>query len=149
MYWSPPRVDTTLACSLSYLTNDIRILAVSSLKASSMGKDKRCARSERCPARGPPFCRNDYMSWYSFSVNGNLASFHLPCTHLNNSSRYQNNSRCVFCSLGRSLDLVTTNCRSDNVGIGIDICSSVSLNFLMGMTILWKRQLGITDGISS
>jgi hypothetical protein len=65
-----------------------------------------------------------------------LASCHRALTHLNNSSRYQKSSLCALSSTLDRLEFATTNCFSDNVGIGLLTISSSRAIFWIGITSL-------------
>jgi hypothetical protein len=48
-------------------------------------------------------------------------SLHRASIQLNSSSRYQKSSRCIRTSASDSFDFDTTNCRSDRVGIAVEV----------------------------
>jgi hypothetical protein len=63
-------------------------------------------------------------------------SLHRASTHLNSSSRYQKSSRCIRRSVSDSFDFDTTNCRSDRVGIGLEMSDEGNDKRLNGNIIL-------------
>jgi hypothetical protein len=66
-------------------------------------------------------------------------SFQRPLTHLNSSSLYQNSSFLTLSSVDDKFDLLTTNWRSDSVGIGFVASSADNDNLRSGKTILDKN----------
>lgn len=79
---------------------DIFTRTVSVRRRSSIGNDILCCRSERSPDRVPPVCSHSRHERHIKDVKIGLSkkrqvltSRHRPRTILNNSSRYQNNSR--------------------------------------------------------
>ena len=63
-------------------------------------------------------------------------SLHRASIQLNSSSRYQKSSRCIRNSASDNFDFDTTNCRSDRVGIGLEISDKGKDKRLNGNIIL-------------
>jgi len=77
---------------------------------------------------------------------GYCTSLHRASTHLNSSSRYQKSSCCVLKSASDSFDFDTTNCRSDRVGIGLEMSSKGNDKRLNGNIILQTSKVyGLYD----
>ena len=70
-------------------------------------------------------------------------SLHRASTHLNSSSRYQKSSRCIRRSVSESFDFDTTNCRSDRVGIGLEVSARGNDNRLNGNIILKTSEIRV------
>lgn len=66
-------------------------------------------------------------------------SLHLPRIRLNNSSRYQKSPLWMCSSLEDRCSFATTNCLSDNVGIGRKLCSSDKRNLRRGRNMLKRK----------
>jgi len=70
-------------------------------------------------------------------------SLHRASIQLNSSSRYQKSSRCVRKSASDNFDFDTTNCRSDRVGIGLEISDKGNDKRLNGNIILQTSEIGV------
>lgn len=70
-------------------------------------------------------------------------SLHRASIQLNNSSRYQKSSHCVRKSASDNFDFDTTNCRSDRVGIGLEISDKGNDKRLNGNIILQTSEISV------